>query len=57
MGMGEPLHNLDNVMAAFALLTDPEGLGISPRRITLSTSGLVSGIQRLGRLRRGPAWP
>ena len=48
MGMGEPLHNLDHVMAAFALLTDPKGLAIPPRRITLSTSGLVSGIQRLG---------
>jgi len=48
MGMGEPLHNLDNVMAAFALLTDPKGLAIPPRRITLSTSGLVPGIRRLG---------
>ena len=47
MGMGEPLHNLDNLMEAFALLTDPQGLGISPRRITLSTSGLVTGIARL----------
>jgi 23S rRNA (adenine2503-C2)-methyltransferase len=48
MGMGEPLHNLGHVMAAFALLTDPDGLAIPARRITLSTSGLVSGIQRLG---------
>ena len=47
MGMGEPMHNLEHVMAAFALMTDPKGLSISPRRITLSTSGLVSGIQRL----------
>jgi len=54
MGMGEPLHNLDNVMAAFALLTDPKGLGISPRRITLSTSGLVSGIERLGSFKPRP---
>jgi 23S rRNA (adenine2503-C2)-methyltransferase len=54
MGMGEPLHNLDHVMAAFALLTDPKGLGLSPKRITLSTSGLVSGIQRLGACPRRP---
>jgi 23S rRNA (adenine2503-C2)-methyltransferase len=54
MGMGEPLHNLDQVMAAFALLTDPKGLALSPRRITLSTSGLVSGIQRLGAYARRP---
>jgi len=54
MGMGEPLHNLDQVMAAFALLTDPKGLGLSPRRITLSTSGLVSGIQRLAAYARRP---
>ena len=54
MGMGEPLHNLDQVMAAFALLTDPKGLAIPPRRITLSTSGLVSGIQRLGAHSRRP---
>ena len=54
MGMGEPLHNLDQVMAAFALLTDPKGLAIPPWRITLSTSGLVSGIQRLARFPRRP---
>lgn len=54
MGMGEPLHNLDHVMAAFDLLTDPKGLAISPRRITLSTSGLVSGIDRLGAFARRP---
>jgi 23S rRNA (adenine2503-C2)-methyltransferase len=54
MGMGEPLHNLDQVMAAFALLTDPKGLALSPRRITLSTSGLVSGIERLAAYARRP---
>jgi 23S rRNA (adenine2503-C2)-methyltransferase len=54
MGMGEPLHNLDQVMAAFALLTDPKGMALSPRRITLSTSGLVSGIQRLAAYPRRP---
>ena len=47
MGMGEPLHNLDNVMKAFRILTDDAGLGLSPRRITVSTSGLVSGIERM----------
>jgi 23S rRNA (adenine2503-C2)-methyltransferase len=54
MGMGEPLHNLDNLMEAFALLTDPKGLGISPKRITLSTSGLVTGIQRLAGFKPRP---
>jgi 23S rRNA (adenine2503-C2)-methyltransferase len=54
MGMGEPLHNLDHVMGAFALLTDPKGLALPPWRITLSTSGLVSGIQRLARYPRRP---
>jgi 23S rRNA (adenine2503-C2)-methyltransferase len=54
MGMGEPLHNLDNLMAAFETLTDPKGLAISPKRITVSTSGLVSGIERLGAFPRRP---
>jgi 23S rRNA (adenine2503-C2)-methyltransferase len=54
MGMGEPLHNFDHLMAAFATLTDPEGLAIPPRRITVSTSGLVSGIDRLGGFARRP---
>ncbi len=54
MGMGEPLHNLDHLMAAFALLTDPKGLAIPPRRITVSTSGLVSGIERLGAFPKRP---
>ena len=54
MGMGEPLHNLDHLMAAFALMTDPAGLGLSPRRITVSTSGLVTGIDRLGAYAKRP---
>ena len=54
MGMGEPLHNLDHVMHAFGLMTDPKGLAIAPRRVTLSTSGLVSGIQRLAAYARRP---
>jgi 23S rRNA (adenine2503-C2)-methyltransferase len=49
MGMGEPLLNLDNVLKATRLLTDPEGFGMSPRRITLSTAGIVPRIHELGR--------
>ena len=49
MGMGEPLHNYDAVMAAVRLLADPHGAGLSWRRITVSTSGLVPGIERLAR--------
>jgi 23S rRNA (adenine2503-C2)-methyltransferase len=48
MGMGEPLHHYDETARAVRLLTHPEGLGMSPRRITVSTVGLVPGIQRLG---------
>jgi 23S rRNA (adenine2503-C2)-methyltransferase len=47
MGMGEPLHNYDAVMAAVRILADPEGFGLSCRRITVSTAGLVPGIERL----------
>ncbi len=54
MGMGEPLHNLDNLMAAFGTLTDAKGLGLSPKRITVSTSGLVSGIEKLGAFAKRP---
>jgi len=54
MGMGEPLHNFDHLMAAFDILTDAEGLAIPPRRITVSTSGLVTGIDRLGTHARRP---
>jgi len=49
MGMGEPLLNLPNVIKATRLLTDPEGVGLSPRRITLSTAGIVPKIPELGR--------
>jgi 23S rRNA (adenine2503-C2)-methyltransferase len=49
MGMGEPLLNDENVLRAIARMTDEKGLGISPRRITLSTAGLVKGINRLAR--------
>jgi 23S rRNA (adenine2503-C2)-methyltransferase len=47
MGMGEPLHNYDETMKALGLLADPHGLGLSPRRVTLSTVGLVPMIDRL----------
>lgn len=48
MGMGEPLHHYDETARAIRLLTHPEGGGMSPRRITVSTVGLVPGIRRLG---------
>jgi 23S rRNA (adenine2503-C2)-methyltransferase len=47
MGMGEPLLNLGELRRALSVLTDPRGLGISPRRITLSTSGIAEGIRDL----------
>jgi 23S rRNA (adenine2503-C2)-methyltransferase len=47
MGMGEPLDNCENVMPALRLMTCGEGMSISPRRITLSTSGIVPGIERM----------
>ena len=50
MGMGEPLANLENVLAALEIASDAEGLGISPRRITISTVGLPPAIDRLARL-------
>jgi 23S rRNA (adenine2503-C2)-methyltransferase len=49
MGMGEPLLNLQNVVKATRLLTDQSGIGISPRRITLSTAGIIPKIAELGR--------
>jgi 23S rRNA (adenine2503-C2)-methyltransferase len=49
MGMGEPLLNLPNVIKATRLLVDPHGIGLSPRRITLSTAGIVPKIMELGR--------
>ncbi|HXJ42070.1 MAG TPA: 23S rRNA (adenine(2503)-C(2))-methyltransferase RlmN, partial [Bryobacteraceae bacterium] len=48
MGMGEPLLNLPNVLKATRILTDPNGVGISERRITLSTSGIIPRIAELG---------
>jgi len=52
MGMGEPLHNYDEVMRAVDILSDGTGLAIAAERITLSTVGVVPGILRLARERR-----
>ncbi|MBS1825218.1 MAG: 23S rRNA (adenine(2503)-C(2))-methyltransferase RlmN [Acidobacteria bacterium] len=49
MGQGEPLLNLPNVLKATRLLVDPDGIGLSERRLTLSTSGIVPKIEELGR--------
>lgn len=46
MGMGEPLDNYENVIAAVKILIDPDCLGLSQRRITISTVGVVPGIER-----------
>ncbi len=48
MGMGEPLYNLENVADALDLLSDNEGMGISRRRMTVSTSGVVPQLRALG---------
>ena len=53
MGMGEPLDNLTNVSKAVRLFTDLDGLSISPRRQTISTSGLSSQIAKLGQMDLG----
>jgi 23S rRNA (adenine2503-C2)-methyltransferase len=47
MGMGEPLHNYDETMKALRILADEHGLAVPPRRVTLSTVGLVPAIERL----------
>ncbi len=47
MGMGEPLHNIDAVMAALDIISDTRGIGIGPSKIAISTVGVVPGIQRL----------
>ena len=49
MGQGEPLLNLDNVVKATRILLDPAGFALSPRRITVSTAGIVPKIAELGR--------
>ena len=47
MGQGEPLLNYEPVMAAIRIMLDPKGMGLAPRHVTLSTSGIVPGIDRL----------
>ncbi len=47
MGMGEPLMNYKNVLASIDKITDPEGLGMSPKRITVSTSGIPKMIRKM----------
>jgi 23S rRNA (adenine2503-C2)-methyltransferase len=54
MGMGEPLHNLAHVHRAITVLCHPGGAILSPWRITVSTAGLVSGIERLARMTPRP---
>jgi 23S rRNA (adenine2503-C2)-methyltransferase len=49
MGMGEPLLNLESVLKATRILVDPRGVGLSEKRITLSTAGIVPKIAELGR--------
>lgn len=49
MGMGEPLDNLDKVIDSIEILTEKSAIGMSPKRITVSTSGLVPKIDELGR--------
>ena len=49
MGMGEPLHNLENVIPALQIMVDDNGLQFSTRRVTVSTCGLVPELERLGR--------
>lgn len=49
MGMGEPMHNLENVLDSIDILTHPHGFNISHRKITVSTSGLVPQMLELGR--------
>src|SRR5688572_4967803 len=47
MGMGEPLHNYDNTMKALRMLNSEHGFAMSPRRVTLSTVGVIPGLERL----------
>ena len=49
MGMGEPLHNYDAVVEALRIITSQDGMGISPRHVTVGTAGVVPAIKRLAR--------
>ncbi len=48
MGMGEPLNNLDNLLTALSILTDPKGLDLTGRKITVSTCGIAPRLRKLG---------
>lgn len=48
MGMGEPLNNLDNVLTSLSILTEPKGLDLAARKITVSTCGIVPNLKKLG---------
>jgi len=48
MGMGEPFNNLENVLTSLSIMTDPRGLNLAERRITVSTCGIASKLSRLG---------
>jgi len=54
MGMGEPLHNFEQVTRALSIMEHPWGAGLSPRRMTVSTSGVVTGIDLLAKVRPLP---
>ena len=54
MGQGEPLLNYDPVVAALRVMLDTNGMGLGARHVTLSTSGIVPGIERLGREKMRP---
>ena len=49
MGQGEPLLNFENTFAALRILLDPKGTGLSPKHVTLSTSGIVPGMERMAK--------
>jgi len=57
MGMGEPLANLDALLPALAEAAREDGLGISARRITISTVGLPKALRRLAETTRDTGWP
>ena len=54
MGQGEPLLNYEPVIAALRIMLDPQGIGLSPKHVTLSTSGIVPGIERLAQEKGAP---
>lgn len=54
MGQGEPLLNYDAVMKALGIILDAKGMGISPKHVTLSTSGIVPGIEKLAKEKLRP---